>query len=84
VSAEALRGGGGTIRAYDLVSNHHALGACRIICFEKRFEQSLEYPTKIKLSQFWKRIASGLHPSALVSAKKFQGVLNSAKRITAR
>ncbi|MDP1760179.1 MAG: hypothetical protein Q8L01_01855, partial [Candidatus Woesebacteria bacterium] len=32
------RGGGGTIRAYDLVSSHHALRACDIICFENRFE----------------------------------------------
>src|SRR3989338_3083015 len=32
------RGGGGTIRAYDLVSLHHARGACDIICFENRFE----------------------------------------------
>jgi len=36
--AEALRGSGGTIRAYDLVSSHHARGACDIICFENRFE----------------------------------------------
>src|SRR3990167_5807041 len=26
------------IRAYDLVSSHHALSACDIICFENRFE----------------------------------------------
>src|SRR3989338_3354396 len=26
------------IRAYDLVSLHHALRACHIICFEKRYE----------------------------------------------
>ena len=32
------RGGGGTIRAYDLVSSHHALRAWHIICFENRFE----------------------------------------------
>ena len=31
------RGGGGTIRAYDLVLSHHALRACDIICFENRF-----------------------------------------------
>ena len=31
------RGGGGTIRAYDLVSSHHALRACDIICFGNRF-----------------------------------------------
>jgi len=32
------RGGGGAIRrAYDLVSLHHALRACHIICFENRF-----------------------------------------------
>ena len=36
--AEALRGSGGTIRAYDLVSLHHALRAWHIICFESRFE----------------------------------------------
>src|SRR3989344_428079 len=35
--AEALRGGGGTIRAYEVVSSHHALRACNIICFENRF-----------------------------------------------
>jgi len=34
----AERGGGGTIRAYDLVSSHHALRAWHIICFESRFE----------------------------------------------
>ena len=28
--AEALRGSGGTIRAYDLVSSHHALRACAL------------------------------------------------------
>ncbi|OHA15613.1 MAG: hypothetical protein A3G52_03980 [Candidatus Taylorbacteria bacterium RIFCSPLOWO2_12_FULL_43_20] len=39
VSAEALRGGRrGEIRAYDLVSSHHALRACDIIYFESRFE----------------------------------------------
>jgi hypothetical protein len=39
VSAKALRGGGGAfLRAYDLVSLHHALRACDIICFENRFE----------------------------------------------
>ena len=32
------RGSGGTIRAYDSVSSHHARGACDIICFENRFE----------------------------------------------
>ena len=32
------RGSGGTIRAYDLVSSHHALRAWHIICFENRFE----------------------------------------------
>ena len=38
VSAEALRGGGGAILgAYDLVSLHHALRACDIICFGNRF-----------------------------------------------
>src|SRR3989344_3774534 len=31
--------------------------------------------------RFAKEVASGLRPSALVSAKKFQGVLNSAERI---
>jgi len=31
------RGSGGTIRAYDLVSSHHALRACDIICFGNRF-----------------------------------------------
>ena len=36
--AEALRGSGGTIRAYDSVSSHHALRASDIICFENRFE----------------------------------------------
>ena len=34
-------------------------------------------------SEFVKEVASGLRPSALVSAKKFQGVLNSAERIPA-
>jgi len=34
----AKRGSGGTIRAYDLVSSHHALRAWHIICFENRFE----------------------------------------------
>ena len=33
--------------------------------------------------RFAEEVASGLRPSALVSAKKFQGVLNSAKRIPA-
>jgi len=28
------------IRAYDLVSLHHARGACNIFCFEKRYELS--------------------------------------------
>jgi len=32
------RGSGGTIRAYDSVSSHHALRAWHIICFENRFE----------------------------------------------
>src|SRR3989338_4059013 len=32
------RGSGGTIRAYDLVSSHHARGACDIICFGNRCE----------------------------------------------
>src|SRR3989344_9596966 len=32
------RGSGGTIRAYDSVSHHHARGACDIICFENRCE----------------------------------------------
>src|SRR3989344_93833 len=32
------RGSGGTIRAYDLVSSHHALRACDIIGFGNRFE----------------------------------------------
>ncbi|MFH0972637.1 MAG: hypothetical protein V1768_01410, partial [Patescibacteria group bacterium] len=32
------RGSGGTMRAYDLVSGHHALRAWHIICFENRFE----------------------------------------------
>lgn len=36
--AEALRGSGGTIRAYDLVSSHHALRAWHISDFENRFE----------------------------------------------
>ena len=33
--------------------------------------------------RFAEEVASGLRPSALVSAKKFQGVLNSAKKIPA-
>src|SRR3989344_4028690 len=33
--------------------------------------------------RFAEEVASGLRPSALVSAKKFQGVLNSAKSIPA-
>ncbi|MBU1246770.1 hypothetical protein KKD51_02250, partial [Patescibacteria group bacterium] len=32
------RGSGGTIRAYDSVSSHHARSAWHIICFENRFE----------------------------------------------
>ncbi|MFA6130639.1 MAG: hypothetical protein WC730_00015 [Patescibacteria group bacterium] len=36
--AEALRGSGGTIRAYDLVSSHHALRAWHISDFGNRFE----------------------------------------------
>ena len=32
------RGGGGTIRAYDLVSSHHALRAWHITDFGNRFE----------------------------------------------
>jgi len=36
--AEALRGSGGTIRAYASISSHHALRACDIICFGNRCE----------------------------------------------
>jgi len=36
--AEALRGSGGTIRAYDSVSSHHALHAWHISNFGNRFE----------------------------------------------
>ena len=41
----------------------------------------LTFSNKHHHSEFAEEIASGLRPSALVSAKKFQGVLNSAKRI---
>ena len=43
----------------------------------------LTFSNKHHHSEFAEEIASGLRPSALVSAKKFQGVLNSAKRIPA-
>ena len=43
----------------------------------------LTFSNKHHHSEFDEEIASGLRPSALVSAKKFQGVLNSAKRIPA-
>jgi len=43
----------------------------------------LTFSNKHHHSEFVKEVASGLRPSALVSAKKFQGVLNSAKRIPA-
>ena len=47
--AEALRGGGGTIRAYDLVSSHHALRACHIICFGNRCEfGTIQTPFRLK------------------------------------
>jgi len=36
--ATAGSGRGAQIGAYDLVSSHHARGACDIICFENRFE----------------------------------------------
>src|SRR3989344_701057 len=51
----------------------------RTVCRKAwRFESSHAHH-----SEFVKEVASGLRPSALVSAKKFQGVLNSAKRIPA-
>src|SRR3989338_6767300 len=41
------RGGGGTIRAYDLASSHHALRACHIICFGNRCEfGTIQTPTR--------------------------------------
>jgi hypothetical protein len=43
----------------------------------------LTFSNKHHHSEFVKEVASGLRPSALVSAKKFQGVLNSAERIPA-
>ncbi len=43
----------------------------------------LTFSNKHHHFEFVKEVASGLRPSALVSAKKFQGVLNSAKRIPA-
>ena len=43
----------------------------------------LTFSNKHHHSEFVKEVASGLRPSALVSAKKFQGFLNSAKRIPA-
>src|SRR3989338_431556 len=43
----------------------------------------LTFSNKHHHSEFVKEVASGLRPSALVSAKKFHGVLNSAKRIPA-
>jgi len=36
--AGVLASAWGFLRAYDLVSSHHALRACDIICFENRFE----------------------------------------------
>jgi len=50
VVAEALRGGGGTIRAYDLVSSHHARGACALVrlLFEKGSSKVYDYSTTIK------------------------------------
>ena len=44
--------------------------------------QGFESP-QVHHFEFVKEVASGLRPSALVSAKKFQGVLNSTKRIPA-
>jgi hypothetical protein len=39
------------IRAYDLVSLHHARGACYIICFEKRYELgTIQTPEKYYLA----------------------------------
>ena len=40
VFAPATKGSGrgAQIRAYDLISLHHALRACHIICFENRYE----------------------------------------------
>src|SRR3989344_2551137 len=43
----------------------------------------LTFSNKHHHFRFAEEVASGLPPSALVSAKKFQGVLNSAKRIPA-
>ena len=43
----------------------------------------LTFLNKHHHSEFVKEVASGLCPSALVSAKKFQGVLNPAKSIPA-
>jgi len=55
--AEALRGGGGTIRAYDLVSLHHALRACDIICFENRCELGTIETLNVGVSRFVKNFA---------------------------
>jgi hypothetical protein len=44
----------------------------------------LTFSNKHHQFRFAEEVASGLRPSALVSAKKFQGVLNSAKRIPAK
>ena len=43
------RGSGGTIRAYDLVSSHHARGACALVrlMFEKGSSKVYDYSTKI-------------------------------------
>ena len=43
----------------------------------------LTFSNKHHHFRFAEEVVSGLRPSALVSAKKFQGVLNSAKRIPA-
>ena len=43
----------------------------------------LTFSNKHHQTRFAEEVASGLRPSALVSAKKFQGVLNSAERIPA-
>src|SRR3989344_2797402 len=52
--AEALRGSGGTIRAYDSVSRRHARGACDIICFGNRFELGTINTPIQNSTVFWK------------------------------
>jgi|SRR3989338_527050 len=52
--AGVLASAWGFLRAYDLVSSHHALRACDIICFENRFELGTIETPKQNLTAFSK------------------------------